>query len=691
MVGTACLLTKITPATIVPSGNRLQTISILVVAPNAETRMRYSIAKNSLIRADINCYGHPFNKHNFAHIVEIVLWYLDSGCSKHMTGKRGKLINFVSKFIDTVKIGLGHNLFSVGQFCDSDLEVAFRKHTCFVRNLEGVDLLTGSCGFNLYTISMEDMMKSSPIFLLSKASKTKVLVTNAVESINGKKYILVIVDDYSRFIWVKFLRTKDETPEVTIKFLKEAQILRSYTEDVGITHQTSVARTPQQNGVVERRNHTVVEAARTMLIFSKSPLFLWAEAVATGPEPQPLTSGHISSRLVPNQAASTSAKPPLKNDLDLLFQLMFDEYFKPSPSVVSTTISVVTLLPQNTSRASSSTIIDQDAPSPKPNNEDNDAEFDSDTFTNPFAPLVTSSVESSSSRIVDTSNMHTFQQPQTYIRRWIKDHPLVTIIDNPSKPVFTRRQLATDAMWCYFHAFLTKVKPNNYKEAIKESSWIKTIGIFTLEMLKKYGLENSDVVDTPMVKRSKLDEDPQGTPVDPTHYRTMVGSLMYLTASHPNLVFVLCMYARYQAKPTEKYLSAVKRVFWYLKGTINMGLWYPKETGFELKTFAYADHADYGFDFNKIPLYNNSKSVIALSCNTIQHSRTKHIAARYHFIKEQVENKVFELYFVKTSYQLTDIFAKALARERFKFLINRLGMQSIMRKELKSLAESDEE
>ncbi|GJU08153.1 retrovirus-related pol polyprotein from transposon TNT 1-94, partial [Tanacetum coccineum] len=157
-----------------------------VIAPSVETRMRYFIAKNSLIRAHINSYGHLFNPPNFDFvrnsailkqsswnfgflgIVEIFLWYLDLGCSKHMTGHRDKLINFVSKFI-----GLGYNLFSVGQFCDSDLEVAFRKHTCFVRNLEGVDLLSGSRGSNLYTISMADMMKSSPICLLSKASKKK--------------------------------------------------------------------------------------------------------------------------------------------------------------------------------------------------------------------------------------------------------------------------------------------------------------------------------------------------------------------------------------------------------------------------------------------------------------------------------------------------------------------------------------
>ncbi|GKE79499.1 hypothetical protein Tco_1545619, partial [Tanacetum coccineum] len=100
---------------------------------------------------------------------------------------------------------------------------------------------------------------------------------------------------------------------------------------------------------------------------------------------------------------------------------------------------------------------------------------------------------------------------------------------------------------------------------------------------------------------------------------------------------------------------------------------------------------DYEYYFNKIPLYLDSKSAIALSCNTVQHSRTKHIDVRYHFIKEQVENEVVELYFVETNFQLTYIFTKALARERFKFLINRLGMQSITPEELKRLAESDEE
>ncbi|GJZ40218.1 retrovirus-related pol polyprotein from transposon TNT 1-94 [Tanacetum coccineum] len=197
-----------------------------------------------------------------------------------MTGQHTQLINFVSKFVGTVRFGndqiakitgycdyqlgnvtisrvyyvegLGHNLFSVGQFCDSDLEVAFRKHTCYVRNLDGADLLSGSRDTKLYIISLDDMLKS--------------MRPMRVESINGKKYILVIVDDYSRFTWAKFLRSKDEAPEVIIKCLKQIQVrmnatvrnirtdngtefvnqtLKDYYENVRISHQTSVARTPQ--------------------------------------------------------------------------------------------------------------------------------------------------------------------------------------------------------------------------------------------------------------------------------------------------------------------------------------------------------------------------------------------------------------------------------------------------------------
>nr|GEY59030.1 hypothetical protein [Tanacetum cinerariifolium] len=181
-----------------------------------------------------------------------------------------------------------------------------------------------------------------------------------------------------------------------------------------------------------------------------------------------------------------------------------------------------------------------------------------------------------------------------------------------------------------------------------------------------------------MVDRIKLDEDPSGIPVDQTRFRSMVGSLMYLTSSRPDLVFVVCMCARYQAKPTKKHLKALKRVFRYLKGTINWGLWYPKDTTMALTAYADADHADYGFDFNKILLYCDNRSAIALCCNNVQHSRSKHIDILHHFIREQVERGVVELYFVTTDYQLADIFTKALPRQRFEFILSRLGMKNKM-------------
>nr|GFA25579.1 retrotransposon protein, putative, Ty1-copia subclass [Tanacetum cinerariifolium] len=160
-----------------------------------------------------------------------------------------------------------------------------------------------------------------------------------VESVNGKKYILVIVDDYSRFTWVKFLRSNDETPMFIIKFLK---MIQDYYEEVGISHETSVARSPQQNGVVERRNRTLIEAAHTMLIYAQAPLFLWAEAVATacftqnrsiirlhhGKTPYELMHG-----LVQKSSSSTSYVSPSRNDWDLLFQSLFDELLNPPPSV----------------------------------------------------------------------------------------------------------------------------------------------------------------------------------------------------------------------------------------------------------------------------------------------------------------------------------------------------------------------
>ncbi|GKC49402.1 retrotransposon protein, putative, unclassified [Tanacetum coccineum] len=237
----------------------------------------------------------------------------------------------------------------------------------------------------------------------------------------------------------------------------------------------------------------------------------------------------------------------------------------------------------------------------------NVAEFDSDTFTNPFAPPDTSSAKSSS-RI---------------------------------KALYGLKQ-APRSWYDLLSKFLLSQK------------FVKGIVDLTLFTRKEgndlilYGLDQCDAIDIPMVGQSKLDEDPNGTLVDLTSYRGMPDAP------------TRCLYrphgvAQYQEKILpKKHLITVKDRLSKV----------PKRRNLKVAKIQ-GKLTDYGFNFYKNPLYSNSKSAIALSCNTLQHSRTKHIAVRYHFIKEQVENKVVELYFVKTDYQLSDIFTKALTRERF--------------------------
>nr|GFA56661.1 integrase, catalytic region, zinc finger, CCHC-type, peptidase aspartic, catalytic [Tanacetum cinerariifolium] len=201
--------------------------------------------------------------------------------------------------------------------------------------------------------------------------------------------------------------------------------------------------------------------------------------------------------------------------------------------------------------------------------------------------------------------------------------------------------------------------------------------------LKKalYGLKQAPraCIGTPMATKH-LDADLSGTLVDQMKYHSKVGALMYLTASRPDIMHATCFCARYKAQPTEKHLTAVKQIFWYLKDTIHMGLWYPKDTGFELTAFSDSDHAGC-LDSRK-----STSGAIAISCNPVQHSRTKHIDVRYHFIKEKVEKGIIELVFVGTEYLLADLFTKALPEERFKYLVRRLGMRCLTPAELEALA-----
>nr|GEX08633.1 hypothetical protein [Tanacetum cinerariifolium] len=400
-------------------------------------------------------------------VVQIILWYLDSGCSKHMTGDRSQLTNFVDKFLGIVKFGndhlekimgygdyqignvtisrvyfvegLRHNLFFVGQFCDSDLEVAFRQHACFICNLEGVS----------------------------------------------------------------------------------------------VSHETSVAHSSQQNGVFERRSHTLIKAARTMLIYAKALLFLWAEAVATacytqsrsivrlhhGKTPyellhdklpdlsffyvfgalcyltndsenlgklQPKADIGIFIGYAPTKKAfwiynrrtkriieiihvdfddltamASDQKPflpPSRTDWDMLFQPLLDELLTPSPTVdhpapevIAPIAEVVAPIPAASTGSPSSTTVDQDAPSPK--------------------------VPSDQSSLMDVIHtiMHPDHQISKHNSKWTKDHPLENIIDELARPVSTRLQLHEQALFCYYDAFLTLVEPKTCKDDLTQSYWIEAM------------------------------------------------------------------------------------------------------------------------------------------------------------------------------------------------------------------------
>ncbi|GKC18407.1 retrovirus-related pol polyprotein from transposon TNT 1-94 [Tanacetum coccineum] len=431
-----------------------------------------------------------------------------------------------------------------------------------------------------------------------------------IASVNGKKYILIIMDDYSWFTWVKFLGSKDEALDFIYKFLKMIQV---------------------------RLNAT-----------------------------------------------------------DLMFQPVFDEFFSPPASIASLVPIEEALALVESTGSPSSTTVDQDAPSPKESHDLEVAHMSNDPY---FGIPIPNTIfeESSSSDVIPTivhsdapiSEHLTMQEELTKFER-LEVWELIPCPDKVMmdvKTVFLNGILCEEVYVSQPDGLVDPDNPNHVYRLKKALYGLKQAPRawkrYPPESLKKCVMDSCDPMDTLMVEKSKLDEDTQGKAVDPTHYRGMVGTLMYLTSSRPDLIYAVCMCSRYQARPTEKHLHAVKIIFRYLRGIINWGLWYLKEFAIPLTAFADADHmrsqlTDYGLGFNKMPMYCDNNSAIALCCNNVQHSRSKHMDIKYHFIKEQVENGVVELYFVRMEYQLADIFTKALCRERIEFLIDKLRMRSLI-------------
>nr|GEY33172.1 integrase, catalytic region, zinc finger, CCHC-type, peptidase aspartic, catalytic [Tanacetum cinerariifolium] len=512
--------------------------------------------------------------------------------------------------------GLNYNLFSVGQFCDADLEVAFRKSTCFVRDFQGNDLLTGNRGSDLYQVYLHESTSSTPLCLMAKASPTQARLWHRRLS-------------HLNFDYINLLSKKD-------------------------------------------------------IVIGLPKLKYVKDQLCSSCELSKAKRSSFKSKVVPN------ANVPSQQELDLLFGPLYDEFFNagstPQDKQPSTNI-------QPTSAPSTPTYFHAEENN---NDQAEEEQLQDNEFTNPFcAP--TQEVAESSSRNIGNSNVPTFNQPQVFEYRWMKDHPLEQVRRNPSRPVQIRRQLATDPEMCMYVLTVSTAESKNIKEAMADSVWIEAMQ----EELHQFDrLQVWELIDKPFGKtvirlkwlwKNKKDED-QIMDVKTAFLNGPLKEEVYVAQpdgfvdpDHPEKVYRLrkALYGLKQA-PRAWYDELSK--FLTSKGFTKEAEYMALSASCAQVMWTRTQLQDYGFNYNKIPLYCDSQSAIAISCNPVQHSRTKHIHTRYHFIKEQVENGITELYFLRTEYQLADMFTKALLEDRFKYLVRRIGMRCLTPEELEVLA-----
>ncbi|KAI3758690.1 hypothetical protein L6452_06261 [Arctium lappa] len=476
--------------------------------------------------------------------------YYVEGCSKHMTGRKDILSNYIEKFCSNVRFGndhfspilghgdvvqenvmikkviyvegLRHNLFSIRQFCDKDLEVNFKAKRCCVRTDK--ELLVKTRKSNLYTINLSNLVKGNLVKRLpelkyekehlcdvcekdkmkraSHKSKPEQNTNDPLEllhmdlcgpmrtqSINGKRYVLVIMDDFSRYTWVKFLRSKDETPDIIIFFLKSIQVnlqrtvkfirtdngtefknktIEDYLEYVGITHQYSAARTTKQN---EFKNVITVSLASGQI----------------SPEP----GSNVSS----SDKASTSTSH--LSELDLLFEHFYDEFLgsKVSRPVVIDSFEESSEHQTITSDVSTELVTPVQTETQLVEDAQNDDQ--------------TEDVQQDDGYLDDQNDQST-HTPPPHTNKWTKEHLMHQIIGNPSKPVQTRSATTNE---CLYDSFLSKIEPNHVSEALKDPDWIAAMQeeLNQFEELKVWRLvpkpEGKTIFGTKWVFKNKKDED----------------------------------------------------------------------------------------------------------------------------------------------------------------------------------------
>nr|GEX92035.1 retrotransposon protein, putative, unclassified [Tanacetum cinerariifolium] len=421
-----------------------------------------------------------------------------------------------------------------------------------------------------------------------------------------------------------------------------------------------------------------------------------------------------------NVSPSADTSIPSQQELDLVFGPLYDEFFNAGTSSVNKSSS-----PTDNSKQRDTTPTTNIQSSTEPTNanaEENNDNQAEDEFTNPLCTSVREVTESSS-RNIGNSNMHTFNQPQDSEYRWTKDHPLEQVCGNPSKLVQTRQQLATDPEMCMFVLTVSTTELKTIKEAMADFAWIEAMQ----EELHQFNRVHVwKLIDKPFGKNEEgIDFEESFAPIARLEavqifiayaahksfsiYQMDVkmaflnGPLKeevyvaqpdgFVDHDHPEKVYRLrkALYGLKQAPRACRFeMSLIGEMKFFLGLQIYQSL---REAEYVALSVSCAQVMwmrtqlkDYGFNYNKIRLYCDSQSDIEISCNPVQHSCTKNIHTQYHFIKEQVENGIIELYFVRTEYQLADMFTKALHEDMFQYLVRLIGMRCLTPAELEVLA-----
>nr|GEZ17880.1 integrase, catalytic region, zinc finger, CCHC-type, peptidase aspartic, catalytic [Tanacetum cinerariifolium] len=586
-----------------------------------------------------------------------------------MTGDRSLLRNFIEKFMGIVRIGndnfvvitgygdyiqgnitiyhvycvegLGHNLFSIGKFYDGDLEVAFRFKTCFVRNLEGDDLLTGGRESNLYTISISDMAASSPVYETPEIIKKFI----AQSQLNYKTKVCKI-------------RTDNGTEFKNATF-------KAHYEKLGIMQQFSTAHTPQQNRVVKRRDRTLIEAAQTMLIFSRLPKFLWAEAVATTCFTQNRSIIYTQYNKTPYELLC-GRKPNVEyfhvfgslccptNDRDDLVKMkpkadigVFIEYFrKKSYDIPINSTAKPTKFHEDSPFTSSISVEEHKAPP---------IETTSDEQTSPIFWTETDEFHQEDSANFDGNSQFVPYNPPSY--KAIEYSSTALEPSNELVPRLEGKNIIALKWLCKNKCDAENImvqkktrlvaKRYRHEEGIDfEKSFAHVARLEAVQMFIAYAVHKNITIFQMDVKTAFLNG-----PIKEEVYVSQPEDsgfelIAYSDADHAGckddckstsggLQFLGGKLVGWSSKKQDSTtMSTVEAEYVSLSACFAQVIWIRTQL------------LDYRYKYNWILMYYDSKSAIDISCNTVQHSKTKHIDIRYHFIKEHVEKGTVELYFV---------------------------------------------